>query len=175
VKVSFGTLLCDWDARHGDRALRTNTALHPMQRTEFRRPSLVMVRGLRLKQVQNDLSVLGIVFIPGVVQGAARWRKRGEATSPLLLEEIRQRSLIVASGFKGSLTKSRGDCKRRASRCQSTMVLDTRHFLFSPLANSMRVIRILGHIDGYHQPFVIEVDPVIAGNLLSELLSTDAF
>ena len=30
--------LCGWDARRGDRALRTNTALQPMQRTEFRRP-----------------------------------------------------------------------------------------------------------------------------------------
>ncbi len=105
--------------------------------------------------MKNDLSVLGIVLVPGVVHGlsgTSHSQRRDELQFESLgVEEISQSPMVVAGGLKPNTNRKPQTVKKISESAEVVgSVLDTNSLSAAPAGSfDQRFVVVLGHIDSY--------------------------
>src|SRR5208283_4364871 len=121
---------------------------------------MVVLRQSTLQKMQDHLSVLGIVLVPGVVHGfasAGQSQRRNKLQfEPFRVEEVGERPMVVAGGFKTDTNREPKTVEESSERAEIlSRVLHSNPLPAAPARSfDQSFVAILGYIDGYpHEPF----------------------
>lgn len=107
------------------------------------------------QHVQDDLSILGIVLVPAVVQSLSRPGERNRGDQPQLeagrKQSVGERAMVVAGRLEAN--EDRSPYRRKISN-QAVVIRPGRQHGHPPAAPSFRsfdqdLLAVLGHVDRY--------------------------